>query len=491
MAQMSGLSNDIADSIRSPFSKKFLEGGNRLSEHEMRIAAKVVDEGERLLLNLDAAMDKLAQQREAVREQVLQHKNAIRAFRRLPPEIISKILLSALPFRDPDDTADTPWYLGHICQYWREVALGIPNLWTDIVIMGNNYSMQKLETLLARSLNAPLKVVFWFSRGGDARLLQKLVDCAPRWSFASLFVSPAIFVYLTSVRGRIPKLTHLRINVVDYWTGAASADQSNPFEIAPALRDVAFEDLSGLAHPLVLPFGQLTRLKAVASAPAHVANLQRTPNLEVASIDISEEDYAPPGFLGSPIYLPSLRRLYVSSLSFLDQLVLPALEDLYIVDGPPEPLLALCARSGPSLRLQTLRIMWRTPAHIATILAACPTTQTLAVQIMESNDSVALLTGLTVGPRGCIGPNVSAIAFALDGGMLQQRHFLKMVESRWRVPVQGGACVRLRAIELLIPHDAPLSTSTVQRLERLRSEGLEVSILYNQEATEKMLDWRP
>ncbi|KAJ7923874.1 hypothetical protein B0H13DRAFT_2316041 [Mycena leptocephala] len=75
------------------------------SADDMCISAQIVAGGERMLLTFDTAMDRVARQREVVRAQVTLHKNAIRALRRLPPEIISKILVSALPNADPDETA--------------------------------------------------------------------------------------------------------------------------------------------------------------------------------------------------------------------------------------------------------------------------------------------------------------------------------------------------------------------------------------------------
>ncbi|KAJ7862290.1 hypothetical protein B0H13DRAFT_1900181 [Mycena leptocephala] len=75
------------------------------SADEMCISAQIVAGGERMLLTFDTATDRVARQREVVRAQVTLHKNAIRALRRLPPEIISEILVSALPNADPDETA--------------------------------------------------------------------------------------------------------------------------------------------------------------------------------------------------------------------------------------------------------------------------------------------------------------------------------------------------------------------------------------------------
>ncbi|KAF8177781.1 hypothetical protein K438DRAFT_1605980, partial [Mycena galopus ATCC 62051] len=130
-------------SIAAPFTNQFLQSSQRLSASEIAIAREFIAIGEHCLSYVDATItragsgievDGLTQQREDILEQVLEHKNAVRCIRRLPPEIISKFLVFALPYVDPDDFGETPWHLGHVCRYWRDVALASPGLWTDIVI---------------------------------------------------------------------------------------------------------------------------------------------------------------------------------------------------------------------------------------------------------------------------------------------------------------------------------------------------------------------
>ncbi|KAJ7510826.1 hypothetical protein B0H11DRAFT_1789892 [Mycena galericulata] len=499
---MSLHSNDkLFEPIHSPLSNTLLQGSHRLSAADIRIAAQIIAQGERRIIDLQAAinsatvqvdLDRLADERDRVHQQIVQHQNSIRAFRRLPPEIISKIFTSTIPHTDPDEPGSTPWYLGHICQYFRDVAIGVPSLWWDIIIISSaRYPVEQLETLLSRSANAPLRVSFWSSSAGNARLLQMLVECSPRWTAATLVVTPGMFIHLAGVRGRIPQLRYLRIDVINYWyPRSVSTEQSDPFEIAPALRDVAFEDVSGLPHSLVLPFAQLTRLKATLTHWRYIATLNRTPNVEAASIDIEGDSPKIPGPLVS---LPFLRRLYISSLSFLNELTLPVLEELYMVDSSPEPLLSLLTRC-PSIRLKTLRIMWCEPRNITAILAAASTVQTFAVQITSHNKADELVLGLTVRAQGCIGPNIDSIILSLDGGKIHLGQLVKMIESRWRVPPQGGPCRRLRSLELLMlqetEDDGKMGSALTQRLQRLENEGLCVSVLYGIDAHHRLLDWR-
>ncbi|KAJ7896146.1 hypothetical protein B0H13DRAFT_2276160 [Mycena leptocephala] len=469
-------------SIRSPFTKELLQSSQRLSASEFDIATQFISIGQQCISYVDAAiarahsgveLDDLARQREDIVEQVLQHKNAVRSMRRLPPEIVSKFLALTLPYVEDDDFGKTPWHLGHICQYWRDTALASPSLWSDIVIMSaHRYPLGKLATLLARSSNSPLKVLLWSSPFETAdsnatEFLQILVHSAPRWTSASLSIKPAHWSLLASIRGRIPLLRYLRIDVAKaYRDNFVSQGQADPFEIAPALRDVALEDLSGLPHAIT------------------------TPHLEMASLDFTND----PPDTGLPlIRLAHLRRLYVSSQSFLNQLELPALEEIYMVGTHPAPFLSLVERC-PAMRLHTLRIVFCTPTHISQILEACPTLQTLGLQITTHDKGNDLLSSLTPSRTGAttpgIGPNVHSIALGIDGAKIKYGLFVSMVESRWRVPAQGPCC-RLRSVELLVAKgETAFSKSMEQRLDVLKREGLQMSILQGSEASSELMEWR-
>ncbi|KAJ6534857.1 hypothetical protein B0H19DRAFT_1271541 [Mycena capillaripes] len=218
---------------------------------------------------------------------------------------------------------------------------------------------------------------------------------------------------------------------------------------------------------------------------AIVDTLQSTPDLAMASLDFTDD----PHDHGLPlIRLPHLRRLYISSQPFLNQLELPALEEIYMVDTHPAPFLSLVDRC-PTIRLHTLRIAFCTPAHISQILEVCPTVQTLGVQITPRDKGNDLLSSLTARPH-CIGPNVHSIVLSIDGAKIKYGLFVSMVESRWRVPAEGPWC-RLRSVELLVINgETAFNQSMEQRLDVLKKEGLRVSILQGSEASSELMEWR-
>ncbi|KAJ7618624.1 hypothetical protein FB45DRAFT_1063245 [Roridomyces roridus] len=433
----SSFDDDLSRPLDTPFSKTFLEG------------VKVVIEGECRIVDLDSAichakfeLERMAHARVVIIQgQVARHKNATRAFRRLPPEIVGKILISAAPVSDADDIMESPWYLGHICHYWRERALPT----------SRDAALPVLER--------PLKVLYWSASKPDPRLLRMLVERSERWTFASHLLNPHNFGEIAPIRGRIPQLRHLRIEVVTFWPpGATSKTQSQPFEIAPALRDISFDDLSGLSYPLMFPWSQLTRLKGTGRLSKLLASLQRMPNLELVSLTLEGDLFATAP--STPITLPRLH-----------------------------------------LTLRTLRIMFCNPAHITQILTAVPTIETLAFQIMSSDKPDALLKNLT--PRGgqdqqqpCLRPNIHSITVALDQGSFRPGQFMNMVESRWRIPAavlakgETPPCVRLRSVEILVFRDTECVEPVMQRLGALEHQGLKVSMLYGHEATDQFYDWR-
>ncbi|KAJ7660180.1 hypothetical protein DFH06DRAFT_1130082 [Mycena polygramma] len=489
-------------------SEEFLESSQRLSPGELAVANEVISAGERRISDIDASiarvraeLDKLTMQREANLEQVLQYKKATRPMRRLPPEIVSQFLAATLPDLDPDDLGQTPWQLGHVCSYWRAVALATPILWRDVIILRTrSYPLEKLETQLARSSNLPLRVMFWspFSPldSHATNLLQTLIDSSLRWTVASLEIHPQDFVHLDPLRGSIPYLRYLRIGVApDDYRGvnrfmdsdSESEDSDNPFEIAPALRDVTLDDTSGLPRPLVLPFRQLTRLKASTDYASHVEMLQKSPNLEMANLEFTDD---PVGAMLPMIRLPHLRRLYISAQPFLNQLQLPTLEEIYAVDVDPTPILSLVSRC-PTIKLKTLRMAWCTPRHISQILEACPTVQTLGVQVMPNDKGNDFLVDLTVRNNMCVGPSLHTIAIGIDRATINYDLFIKMAESRRRVPAKGGPCCRLRSVELLAAEGGRrLNAAQQQRLDALKRKGLQVSVLEGAEASAELMNWR-
>lgn len=94
----------------------------------------------------------------------------------LPPEILSAVFWHTLPYRS-SDYIDVAWHspnyyatantltsslvVSHVCQKWRTIALGTPNLWSDIHIETGSLSSRivpVLSTMTSRSGALPLSL---------------------------------------------------------------------------------------------------------------------------------------------------------------------------------------------------------------------------------------------------------------------------------------------------------------------------------------------
>jgi hypothetical protein len=174
------------------------------------------------------------------------------------------------------------------------------------------------------------------------------------------------------------------------------------------------------------------------------------------------------------------------------------LEEIYMVDIHPAPLLSLIKRC-PTIRLKTLHLAWCTPAHITQILEACPTVQTLGMQFMDSDgiNDRDLLSRLTVCYTSgttytAVGPNLQSFELGLDCASINYELFVDMVESRWRVPAERSPCCRLHSVEVLnVDGKNVLGASMEQKLDVLKGEGLQVSLsMKDSEARSKLIDWQ-
>ncbi|KAL0953739.1 hypothetical protein HGRIS_004928 [Hohenbuehelia grisea] len=91
--------------------------------------------------------------------QLKSRRNALAPVSRLPPELLARIFLFCATPPTQDDFgghSSLSWMkeVSHICQHWREVALGCPRLWSNISFSRPHW----VEEMLKRSKMAPLSV---------------------------------------------------------------------------------------------------------------------------------------------------------------------------------------------------------------------------------------------------------------------------------------------------------------------------------------------
>ncbi|KAJ7614729.1 hypothetical protein DFH06DRAFT_1108506 [Mycena polygramma] len=184
----------------------------------------------------------------------------------LPNEVVSEIFLHTLKpseyaFADPQ----SPLFLGHICQRWRDIALSTPSLWTTISLEIDNISepdscLRLLDIWLTRSRQCPLYVVIteecarhdsraWLAR----RFIDAIVPHRRRLQVLRLKVD---YADLPNFQSDLPLLRNLHIWPLPY--SQPPIDASPLFLGAPKLKTVGIHGL----HHAMFPFAwdQLTSL---------------------------------------------------------------------------------------------------------------------------------------------------------------------------------------------------------------------------------------
>ncbi|KAJ6545742.1 hypothetical protein B0H19DRAFT_955724, partial [Mycena capillaripes] len=122
---------------------RLLEGNETPLDSQISFIRDIIAAGQERLDALDAeirplkvAPAELARRRDEEAEHILRHRSVLHPIRRVPPELLGEIFALTLPNVDqemPDWSENipksTPWYLGHICRFWRLSAMAYPQLW--------------------------------------------------------------------------------------------------------------------------------------------------------------------------------------------------------------------------------------------------------------------------------------------------------------------------------------------------------------------------
>ncbi|KAF8127747.1 hypothetical protein K438DRAFT_1646022 [Mycena galopus ATCC 62051] len=90
------------------------------------------------IVAMQKALDKLAQERDALGAYVDAHRILISPLRRLPLDVIEEIFMACLPtHRNCVMSAqEAPVILGRICSSWRTISLSTPSLWSRLHCCG-------------------------------------------------------------------------------------------------------------------------------------------------------------------------------------------------------------------------------------------------------------------------------------------------------------------------------------------------------------------
>ncbi|KAJ7479701.1 hypothetical protein FB451DRAFT_1448924 [Mycena latifolia] len=290
----------------------------------------------------------------------------------LPNEIISEIFVQYLYQSHSIGTGKSPFFLGHICRAWREVALDTPFLWTDIEVRIENVAarerqLERLTTLLSRSGDCPLFIGVLIFDGSAREFITAL---APHFRRCECLTLVAPFHDVLLIKSDFPIIRNLSIGISELHKNAYHADEPSwPVKVfhAPKLRDVS---ITVFTYKLVLPWAQITSIsfRWVHHLPDLLDILCAARNVATLSTEIIHA--SPTEVIAKIPAIPPLIHLHTLELTvgssalgcaqLLDKLTLPALRDLRIPEAcfieTPTAVRGFVARSGCSLPALCLTI---------------------------------------------------------------------------------------------------------------------------------------
>ncbi|SJL16025.1 uncharacterized protein ARMOST_19540 [Armillaria ostoyae] len=390
-----------------------------------------------------------------------QRFESIRApIRSLPRDVLIDIFYLCRPKRLCYSLAcrSYPWLLGHVCHSWRDIVHSSPMLWTSIILRPQHCrpsSVDVLDEHLKCSGNIPLNVcLFMYSNGGNHEkdIMARVTKLAHRWS--KLKIEGQQYENFPPSFPALRTLTASNIFKGDVY-----------FFDAPLLRTVRLGD-DVVLKSFVLP-SHITHLALAYLYAEDFSQLQLYPCLvefHFSSYFVDGSDPIP-----STITHPTIRCLSVSEESFLEFLVLPALEDLricstnYHVDL--QTVSVFLSRSGCSLK--TLSVDLSGSEILLAFLVNQPSLHGLSLmRYSYYRRSDVVLQSLA---RPDFLPNLESIEINYD-----DREFhpwvVQTIEERWYAPVR-----RLR--KFVVFTESVTRSEVAKYMQEMIDEGLDVKVL--------------
>ncbi|KAJ6455558.1 hypothetical protein C8R47DRAFT_208807 [Mycena vitilis] len=338
----------------SPDLIRLLGSNEPPSESEIPSICKIISGSEAQIHALDVQMDSvdahidsleahiqrlhtsralLAQRRTAIAKHIHQHRAMISPVRRVPSELICEIFVLVMSPRNTTDRFQPPWWLGHICQSWRQTALSYSSFWSSIsvpsLLSAEVDHWSRIEAQLIRAAHALLNISWPDVKDKvDPALLRLVLPHCSRWRSLYFDVHPSyedrLLNWLQPVNGHLGRLERLQV------ISAKRMVIPDVFSNAPNLRQIVFTDENFCHSPasIVIPWGQITHSRVTFTEERHFEILNDASNLLACSIGFTNFHDSSPDTLR---VLHRLRRLCIEDDKFLRHLTAPLLVDLTIV----------------------------------------------------------------------------------------------------------------------------------------------------------------
>ncbi|KAJ7595488.1 hypothetical protein C8J56DRAFT_1159944 [Mycena floridula] len=298
------------------------------------------------------------------RASALAAKGVVSAIRRVPREIIIRIVLYALEGGDglvqpaTLDVTKGPWVYSQVCRLWREEILGCRLIWSNLEITqkeddaGCKNWPAVLENVFSRAAlhrgNLRFQLHLRNDSGLAKDLIQSIISKSWKWQEATLIIPRALLGRLKRLNGRIPVLQSMRLG----HTSTSELDSkciAKSFEHAPALCRLSLEEFRDI-ETLAIPWAQLTHFDTGDSS-YNAELLRQLTNLLTFSPPLMWMHQNPWSSISQPsLTLHHLRvldmpRFYLIASTLFNKLIFPALEELRTNAIIVETLVPLLQRS--------------------------------------------------------------------------------------------------------------------------------------------------
>ncbi|KAJ7631816.1 hypothetical protein B0H17DRAFT_1282971 [Mycena rosella] len=466
------------------------------TESESPTIQDFIATAKQLLASLDTkiaavacTMDTLVNERAAVAEDIRSHMAVVSPFvvRRIPTEILCRILSMALRPLAHTQCPEVPWHLGHICKRWREIAVDLRCLWSSFGIHTSQYRDQKnrvrkadpelgssgaFQEQLRRTGNAPLQVTI-LGKGDATRTPESLlflVSACERWEMLAVAEAKEFYYQLHWDDLYTPLLQRLHLGD---WRSFGDVDAQS-------------------VHEFDVPWPSLSTRDFKDSVPGKTLRVM----MERSSGRVScSSSVAPAGSSSAACSSRGYRTIY-------NNIDAPELEELAVdhyrdEDGPKQVLAFLVRVSCTILRLSVLEC--KDPSLFLPILRATPSIRefTIACHLRQNSGMVSLLetmatVELASGEEPLL-PNLTAVSFG-NIPRLPTALAVKVASARFQSQTPYKQLRFFGMIPAPFKREVPDLNRAAEvwtTLGRLQSAGLHLGLVSGEKQYESMLATDP
>lgn len=445
---------------------------------------------------VESNLNELRRRREVLTDTCQRYKEFLSPIQHLPSEILSEIFVRSLPHDWQHNIYNfrrAVMLVASINQYWRNVALSTPSLWSSISLYleveTTEAEIDSIRTWLGRSGTFPLsfRLEWYIDHSIPAHpIIDIFTERAELWKHAEFSMPPSMLNCIRSVKHRLIGLQTLKI---DTCAAGELLMAYDAFEIAPQLTSVIVEDHISL-RSIQFPWTQLTSVDILVgfSIEECYELLCMATNLMECCLSIWGPELDSPRAIIHHTRLHTVKIYSIDDTSTVfDFLSLPALCSFEFCDlggrWAQTQFISFLSRSACSLEKLVLGASLSDNCLIA-CLSLMPSLTYLQLEDSFSSSSMTntLLTLLTLphsAPQAtCLVPRLEYISTDCLTG--SGAAFADMIGSRRRFTAMEGSCTQqmmppLKTVRFRMPRTHETFTpSILSRLRDFAKEGLDI-----------------